>query len=117
METSPMSKFKDKPSVDHYKRVTDQLIAAMEAGALPWVKPWGAGAQILPLRHNGERYHGINVLMLWVAGAAKGYSSPRWMTYQQASDLGGQVRKGEKSTPVVYSGKTSITDDDGRGDP
>ena len=92
-----------------YQRVTDQIIAELERGVMPWRKPWNAehlnGRVSLPLRHNGEAYRGINVLTLWMAGTALGYSSPTWMTYRQALELGGQVRGGEKGSPVVYAGK------------
>lgn len=52
----------------------------------------------------GDTYRGINVLMLWLTAATKGYASPTWMTYRQAQELGGQVRKGEKSATVVKFG-------------
>jgi antirestriction protein ArdC len=57
---------------------------------------------VLPLRHNGIPYRGVNVLSLWMQGLAKGYSAPRWMTFKQAIDLGGGVRKGEKGSLTVY---------------
>jgi antirestriction protein ArdC len=63
-----------------YQRVTDQIVAALEAGTPPWVKPWKAGsgtATSLPLNAVSRRpYSGINILMLWGTGAACGYSSP-----------------------------------------
>jgi antirestriction protein ArdC len=69
----------------------------------PWKRPWNTGGAGLPLRHNGEPYRGINVLVLWMAMAARGYTSPYWMTYRQAAALGGQVRKGERATAVTYT--------------
>ncbi len=56
-----------------------------------------------PLRHNGEPYRGINIIALWMASTACGFTSPYWMTYRQALELGGQVRKGEKGALVVFS--------------
>lgn len=91
---------------DIYQHVTDTILAEIEKGCAPWRQPWsGAGPGLsLPLRVTGEGYRGINVLMLWLTSAAKGYASPTWMTYRQAQELGGQVRKGEKSTTVVKFG-------------
>lgn len=89
-----------QPRHDVYQRVTDQIIAQLEQGTVPWHKPWKTGALdgrvSLPLRHNGEAYRGIKVLSLWVAATDAGYTQPTWMTYRQALELGGQVRKGEK---------------------
>ena len=48
---------------------------------------------VLPLRHNGVTYRGVNIITLWMAAMAKGYSAPIWMTFKQAIDLGGCVRK------------------------
>jgi antirestriction protein ArdC len=61
------------------------------------------GRVLLPLRHNGTAYRGVNVLSLWMAALAKGYRAPIWMTYLQALDLGGAVRKGEKGSLTVYA--------------
>ena len=91
---------------DVYQHVTDTILAEIEKGCVPWHQPWtGARAGLsLPKRVTGEAYRGINVLMLWLTAAAKGYASPTWMTYRQAQELGGQVRKGEKSATVVKFG-------------
>ena len=96
--------------LDVYERVTNRVVELLEAGGpLPWVKPWHAehlaGRVSRPLRHTGEPYRGINVLVLWLTAEDRGYTSPLWVTYKQALDLGGHVRKGEKGTPVVYAGK------------
>jgi antirestriction protein ArdC len=55
------------------------------------------------LRHNGQHYNGINILMLWASAMEKGYSAPIWMTFKQALELGAHVRKGEKGALVVYA--------------
>ena len=91
---------------DVFSFVTDKIIAAIEAGCPPWRKPWtgSTGGVCFPLRASGEPYRGINVLMLWMEASEKGYVSPRWCTYKQATDLGGQVRKGEKATTVIKYG-------------
>jgi antirestriction protein ArdC len=71
------------------------------------MKPWNAehvaGRITRPLRHNGEPYRGINILMLWSTAEEGGYSAPIWMTFRQAKELGGHVQKGEKGELVVYA--------------
>lgn len=87
-----------------YETVTNNIIADLEKGNLPWNNNrWKAGSNAWPLRHNGQPYTGINVILLWMAAASKGYTSNTWMTYKQAQTYGGNVRKGEKSTTVVFS--------------
>lgn len=100
---------------DAYQQVTDLIIEALESGVRPWSRPWSgdhaAPRIIMPLRHNGEAYRGINILILWSVAMKQGYQSPHWMTYKQAKELGGQVRKGEKSSPVFYAGQKIIEDE------
>jgi antirestriction protein ArdC len=101
----------DEGHKDVCQMVTDSIVAILEKGARPWVQSWSeSGGGSMPLRHCGDRYRGINVLILWGAQAAGGYQSPYWMTYRQASELGGQVRKGEKGTMVVYYGTAAKQD-------
>jgi antirestriction protein ArdC len=92
---------------DVYTRITSQIVARLEQGVRPWIKPWNvdhaAGRITRPLRHNGEPYRGINVLSLWLSAELQGFSAPIWMTFRQASELGGHVRKGEKGSLVVYA--------------
>jgi antirestriction protein ArdC len=101
---------------DIYQRITDQIVAELENGVRPWMKPWSAehlgGRVVRPLRHNGIGYQGINVLMLWGEAMAKGYAAPIWMTFKQALVLGGCVRKGEKGSLVVYSNSITRTETD-----
>jgi antirestriction protein ArdC len=93
---------------DLYSEITNQIIADLEKGIRPWMRPWDdGGGPGLPLRSNGEAYRGINVLLLWSACNRRGYSNPTWLTYRQAQELKGSVRKGEKSTSIVYSGTVS----------
>lgn len=88
--------------------VTQTILDHLEAGVVPWRKPWDAGGAVsLPLRVTGEPYRGVNTVLLWQKMVARGYRSPTWMTYRQAAELGGQVRKGEKSTMVVKMGTVS----------
>jgi len=91
-----------------YSEITDKIIAELEAGRLPWVQPWGAsgtGAAVgMPKNAaTGRRYSGINVLILWGAVIERGYSGQAWLTFRQALGLGGNVRKGERGTTVVYA--------------
>lgn len=90
---------------DVYTRVTNKIIADLEKGDLTWRKPWdcGHGWVSRPLRADGTPYQGINVLALWGRAAEMGYRSPVWMTYNRAKELGGQVKKGEKGSLVVYA--------------
>ncbi len=101
---------------DVYSRVTDRIIADLEQGVRPWMKPWNAehasGRITRPLRHNLQPYNGINVLMLWSAAVDRGYSAPIWMTYRQAAEMGAHVRKGEKGELVVYANKITRTEHD-----
>jgi antirestriction protein ArdC len=83
-------------------QITNDVIKALETGTAPWVKPWdaaGAGAPYNPV--SGTRYKGINFLYLSLMQDWKGGGNA-WLTYKQAQQLGGQVRKGSKGTHIVY---------------
>ncbi|CDM60393.1 antirestriction protein (plasmid) [Rhizobium favelukesii] len=90
-----------------YSRITDKIIAELEQGVRPWMQPWNTASQgdriTRPLRHNGEPYSGINVLILWSEAIARSFSSATWMTFRQALELGAAVRKGETGTSVVFA--------------
>lgn len=105
---------------DIYTRITDRIIAALEEGARPWVQPWNAGHLAgrisRPLRHNGEAYSGINVLLLWSESVARGFRSSTWMTFRQAVELGGHVRKGETGSTVVYANRIKRTETTSAGE-
>lgn len=94
---------------DVYQTITDQIVEALEKGVRPWLQPWSTdhmeGRVVLPLRHNSVPYRGVNVVALWMQAVAKGYAAPIWMTFKQAVDLGGCVRKGEKGSLTVYADK------------
>jgi antirestriction protein ArdC len=103
---------------DVYTRVTDRIIADLEQGIRPWMKPWAAehtaGRINRPLRHNGTPYRGMNILLLWGEAMAKGYIAPIWMTFKQALELDAHVRKGEHGSLVVFANtvtKKEITED------
>jgi antirestriction protein ArdC len=93
--------------IDIYSQVTDRIVAELETGVRPWVQPWtaghAAGEVSRPLRFNGLPYRGINVVLLWLSALQRHYASPLWMTYKQATELAGQVRRGETGSLVVYA--------------
>lgn len=101
---------------DVYQKITDMIVAELERGVRPWLKPWNAGngeGRIQrPLRANGIPYQGINVLMLWSEAIEKDYASPIWMTFKQALALNATVRKGEHGSLVVYADKITRTETD-----
>jgi antirestriction protein ArdC len=109
------------PRADVYSRVTDRIVADLEKGVRPWMKPWSAAnAQdrlpSLPLRHNGQPYKGINILLLWGETIEKGYSRNIWMTYKQAEEFGAHVRKGEHGSLVVYADRFTKTEANDKGE-
>ena len=83
-------------------RITQEIIARLESGTKPWIKPWRGVPVSRPLRACGVPYRGMNVFWLWMVADMCGYASPFWMTYNQAKELGAQVRKGEKSTIAIF---------------
>ena len=101
---------------DVYARITNQIVAELEKGVRPWLKPWNgehaAGRITRPLRSNGIPYRGINVLMLWSEAVEKGFAAPIWMTFKQALELNAHVRKGEKGSLVVYASSITRTQTD-----
>lgn len=106
---------------DIYERITAAIVAELEKGVRPWMKPWSAehaaGRITRPLRHNGTPYNGINVVMLWTAAVAQGFAAPIWMTFRQAQELGAHVRKGEKGNLVVFASRITRTEtDEGTGE-
>lgn len=105
---------------DIHARVTDRIVADLESGVPTWIKPWSAGNTdgriVRPLRHNGQPYSGINVLLLWSEAVVRGFTSSIWMTFRQALELGGHVRKGETGSTVVYADRIRRTETDDRGD-
>ena len=108
------------PKADIYTRITNQIIADLENGVRPWVKPWhsdhAADRITRPLRHNGEPYSGINILSLWSSATIQGFTSPTWMTYKQALELKANVRKGQRGSLVVYANKITRTEENENGD-
>lgn len=102
-KTTSLSRNKE----DLFQVVTDKIVAALEKGTPPWRKPWRTVAGSVSMSGlpanalTGRAYSGINVLLLWIDAADKGFTSHRWLTFKQALDVGGNVRKSEKSTLVT----------------
>lgn len=83
---------------DVYQIVTDRIVRLLESGTVPWHKPWKGGNQWPQNFVSRKVYRGINLFLLNSAG----YASPYWLTFRQVQSLGGRVKKGEQSFPVVF---------------
>lgn len=105
---------------DLYSRITSKIIADLEQGVRTWFKPWSAehtaGRITRPLRSNFQPYNGVNVLVLWSEAVTRGYACPVWITYKQSEELGGQVRKGERGSMVVYADRFRKTGTNDKGE-
>ena len=93
--------------VSLYDEVTARIVSELEAGRLPWVQPWGTSGGSGPgLPRNAltaRHYSGVNVLILWGEVIAHGWPSQSWLTFRQAQEAGGCVRKSERGVTVVYA--------------
>lgn len=100
--------------IDLYTRVTNAILADLEKGVRFCLQPWNAGHAAgpvsRPLRASGQPYRGINVLMLWSAAITNGFAAPIWITFKQAKELNGTVRKGSKGSLVVYADRIARTE-------
>ena len=101
-----------------YDEITGKILAELEAGRLPWIQPWGTAAAKAPLAMpknaaTSRVYSGVNVLILWGAVIEHGFPGQSWLTFRQALALGGNVRKGERGTTVVYADRF-VPDDEKR---
>ena len=95
-------------SAELFDSIAARISAKLEQGVRPWARPWTSRPGAMELPHNlksGKAYRGANVFWLWLAQEAAGYESAAWLTYKQAADMGGNVRKGEKGTPVFFWSK------------
>lgn len=80
-----------------YEEVTNRIIAELENGTIPWIKPW---TTMIPYNAVSQReYTGMNILLLWNTA----FTQSAWLTYKQAKDLAGHVKQGEKATSIVYA--------------
>jgi antirestriction protein ArdC len=99
---------------DLYAEVSARIIAELEAGAAPWIKPWSAtaGHNVPKNAVSNRPYSGCNVILLWFA-RDRGWATPRFLTHKQATEAGGVVRKGEHGTKVYFVKQLQIKDGDG----
>ena len=90
-------------TADLYERITQQIIAAVEAGAGEYRMPWNSGGAIgTPMNAvSGRSYRGVNTLLLWAAASQAGYGTGEWATYRQWAARGARVRKGQRATTVL----------------
>ena len=99
-----------------YAQVTNQIVAELESGAIPWTKPWRNTTPVgSVMPHNAATnrpYSGINIPILWGAAQGGGYDRHLWMTYKQALSADAQVRGGEHGTIVVFTKKLKVGDDE-----
>lgn len=87
-----------------YREITDRILEQLRAGVVPWRQRWSSqGFGAMPRNAaTGRAYSGVNVLLLWGTATERGYTDNRWLTFKQAQDAGGAVRKGERGCGVVY---------------
>jgi antirestriction protein ArdC len=99
-----MTRPTDPARPDVYTRITQQILAQLEAGVRPWTQPWKSATSVSrPLRHDGTPYNGINIVLLWGEATGRGFTRSTSMTFRQALALGAHVRKGERGATVVYA--------------
>ncbi|MEM6504032.1 MAG: ArdC family protein [Planctomycetota bacterium] len=90
-------------TLDIYQHITDRIIQALEHGAVPWRSPVRSHGGKWPHNQVTDRaYCGINVFLLAITAMMEGYRPGRWLTFKQAKEQGASVKKGEKSTVVVF---------------
>jgi antirestriction protein ArdC len=93
---------KQATKTNGYERVAEMIIAALDQGTAPWRRPWIAMGYEAKSLSTKKAYRGINQMLLTMTAGAVGYQSPWWGTYKQITEHGGQIRKGEKGTYVIY---------------
>jgi antirestriction protein ArdC len=99
---------------DLYAEVSARIVAELERGAAPWVKPWSAtpGRNVPQNAVTNRPYSGCNVILLWLA-RNRGWTTPRFLTFKQAQEAGGTVRRGEHGTKVYFVKQLQVKDRDG----
>ena len=103
-----------------YNTVTNRFIDALKNGAPPWTRPWSeTSAKVMTRPVNAvtdRKYSGINVTILWTAATSNGFNRDRWLTYNQARNAGGHVRRGEKGTVAILYRDIEVRRKDDSGD-
>ena len=103
---------------DYVQTVAQTIIDQLREGTAPFMQPWKPGPRFMPYNPNsGRDYRGMNAVWLMMLGQANAYGDARWMTYRQAQEIDGQVRKGEKGALIQYwkwSGEEPVFDENGK---
>ena len=100
-----------KKKIDLYQQLTDKIVAKLEQGEIPWKKPWKSVQFGYPQNFISKKvYRGCNFFLTMFEDR----QTPYWLTYKQAKDLGGQVRKGEYGIPIIYFNMIEKEDDNGK---
>jgi antirestriction protein ArdC len=96
-----------------HAEITARIVARLKTGVVPWRQPWSSkGFGVMPRNALTQRaYSGANVILLWSRAQESGFTAPLWLTFKQALELGGNVRKGEKGETVIYVSKLIKKDD------
>ena len=113
-DKSKTGKAKSAVKKDIKQEVTDKIISLLESGTDTWQKTWiSQAAGGFPVNAKTKaNYNGVNILLLWAAQQENNFSTNQWMTFKQAEELGGNVRKGEKGTMGVFFGQFEPSDKD-----
>jgi antirestriction protein ArdC len=100
-----------------YREVTDRILTELKAGTAPWIQPWkeirqkGAAPVALPRNAmTGRLYSGVNIWLLWIAADKHGWTDGRFLTFKQALEAKGNVRKGEHGTKVYFVKQLTVQD-------
>ncbi len=83
-----------------YEQVTNRMIELLEQGVVPWKSPYFSKVGFPKNFASGKAYRGINIFLL---GSLR-YTSPYFLTFLQAKELGGFVKKGERGAMVIKYG-------------
>lgn len=95
-------------NIQSYERITERIENLLAQGVVPWHKPWQVKTGLPRNLVSQKSYRGINVFLLM----AMSYESPYWLTFRQAIQLGGSVKKGEKACPVVFWKQMKVEDNE-----
>jgi antirestriction protein ArdC len=93
--------------------VSARIVAELERGAAPWIKPWSAtpGQNVPQNAVSNRAYSGCNVILLWLA-RERGWTTPRFLTFKQAIEAGGNVCRNEHGTKVYFVKQLQVKDED-----
>ena len=109
LQRNPKWKNEGANRPDVYSLITERIITMLEQEIIPWKKPWKGGEAGFPKNFvTGRRYSGVNAFLL----AMTHFESPYFLTFKQAKDKGGYIRKDEKGFPVIYCNKSSAIKED-----